>query len=205
MIDPIFWWLEYIIDLSDSLFDSLSIKRLEVFIFKKEYNPNKFVKKTNPKDEKTIIDIDIMDFDIITKKEEFNNQYEEEFSKKDDKLSSSSGSEEKDDTRLIINLIDIIVQGIYSTPFFAQEEEYVIFNSKCLIKVFYFKINETNSDNIINPTKRINTEYEETVNIEQTIEVFADHLSQKNEDTNRSNDGQKNIKVFPNNNLKTIF
>ena len=79
---------------------------------------------------------------------------------------------------MIIILIDIIVQGIYNTPFFVQEEDsiiYVIFNSIGLIKVVDFNTNGTIATNETMPINGTdtNTEYEETVNIDQTIEVFA--------------------------------
>ena len=76
---------------------------------------------------------------------------------------------------MIIILIDIIVQGIYNTPFLVQEEEDSIidniFNSIGLIKVVDFRTyNVTNPTDASNETK---TGYEEVVNIDQTIEVFA--------------------------------
>ena len=121
LADPLFLLPEYINGLSDSL---LSLKRLEVFLFKKEYNPTELIKNTSPKeDEKTVIEIDDMDFGIIKKKEEFNNQHEEEFEvkeeenekedinkkkrKKDDKSSSSSESEEEEDSEKEIELQDL--------------------------------------------------------------------------------------------------
>ena len=104
LTDPFFILLEYINGLSVSI---LSIKRLEVFLFKKEYNTNKLIKNTNPREDgKTVIEIDDMDFDIIKKKEEFNNQHEEEFRKKDDKLSSSNESEEEKDSLKELELQD---------------------------------------------------------------------------------------------------
>jgi ABC-type multidrug transport system fused ATPase/permease subunit len=121
LADPLFLLPEYINGLSDSL---LSLKRLEVFLFKKEYNPTELIKNTNPKeDEKTVIEIDDMDFGIIKKKEEFNNQHEKEFEikeeedekedinkkkrKKDDKSNSSSESEEEEDSEKEIEMQDL--------------------------------------------------------------------------------------------------
>jgi hypothetical protein len=76
---------------------------------------------------------------------------------------------------MIIILIDIIVQGIYNTPFFVEEDEesiiYLVFNSVGLIKVVDFKTN--NITNTTDTTNTTNTEFEEVVNIDQTIEVFA--------------------------------
>ena len=77
LADPLFLLPEYINGLTDSL---LSLKRLEVFLFKKEYNPKELVKNINPnEDEKTVIEIENMDFGIIKKKEEFNKEHEEEY------------------------------------------------------------------------------------------------------------------------------
>ena len=60
---------EYINGLVDSL---LSLKRIEVFLNKKEYNPKELVKNTNPNpNEKLAIEIDGLDFGILKKREEF--------------------------------------------------------------------------------------------------------------------------------------
>ena len=62
---------------------------------------------------------------------------------------------------MIIILLDIITQGVYSTPFFSQEKDtigYYIFNSIGLVKVVDFGIDSNDKENI---------------NIDQNIEVFA--------------------------------
>ena len=63
---------------------------------------------------------------------------------------------------MVIILLDIINQGVYSTPFFSQEKDslgYKIFNSIGLIKVVDFESGE------------------EDIEIEQNIEVFANESS----------------------------
>ena len=89
LADPLFLLPEYINGLSDSL---LSLKRIEVFLNKKEYNPKELIKNTNPnKDEKLAIEIDGLDFGIIKKKEEFEkaiDEDEEENKENDDNSSS---------------------------------------------------------------------------------------------------------------------
>ena len=65
---------------------------------------------------------------------------------------------------MIIILLDIIVQGVYSTPFFSQEEGtlgYKIFNSVGLIKVVDFGKNTTNTEEI------------NKIDIDQNIEVYG--------------------------------
>ena len=69
LADPLFLLPEYINGLNDSL---LSLKRIEVFLNKKEYNPTELIKNINPnKEEKIAIEIDGLDFGIIKKREEF--------------------------------------------------------------------------------------------------------------------------------------
>jgi len=69
LADPLFLLPEYINGLVDSL---LSLRRIEVFLNKKEYNPKELVKNTNPNpNEKLAIEIDGLDFGIIKKREEF--------------------------------------------------------------------------------------------------------------------------------------
>ena len=69
LADPLFLLPEYMNGLFDSL---ISLKRIEVFLNKKEYNPTELIKNTNPnKDEKIVIEIDGLNFGIIKKKEEF--------------------------------------------------------------------------------------------------------------------------------------
>ena len=76
LADPLFLLPEYINGLSDSI---LSLKRIEVFLNKKEYNPTELIKNINPKnDEKIAIEIDGLDFGIIKKREEFEKGEEEE-------------------------------------------------------------------------------------------------------------------------------
>ena len=90
LADPLFLLPEYINGLSDSI---LSLRRLEIFLSKKEYNPTELIKNLYPKeDEKIAIEIDNLDFGIIKKKEEFifeeneeefNNEFEEYEEKED--------------------------------------------------------------------------------------------------------------------------
>ena len=69
LADPLFLLPEYINGLVDSL---LSLKRIEIFLNKKEYNPKELVKNINQnQDEKIAIEIDGFDFGIIKKREEF--------------------------------------------------------------------------------------------------------------------------------------
>ena len=82
LADPLFLLPEYINGLSDSL---LSLRRLEVFLSKKEYNPTELIKNLYPKDEDNIaIEIDNMDFGIIKKKEEFIKEEDEELVNNDE-------------------------------------------------------------------------------------------------------------------------
>ena len=75
LADPLFLLPEYINGLIDSL---ISLKRIEVFLNKKEYNPTELIKNLNPnKDEKIAIEIDALDFGIIKKREEFEKDVEE--------------------------------------------------------------------------------------------------------------------------------
>ena len=82
LADPLFLLPEYINGLSDSL---LSLKRIEVFLSKKEYNPVELLKTLYPKDEEKIaIEINNMDFGIIKKREEFIQEENEEFEIEDE-------------------------------------------------------------------------------------------------------------------------
>ena len=82
LADPLFLLPEYINGLSDSL---LSLKRIEVFLSKKEYNPVELLKNVHPKDDdKIAIEINNMDFGIIKKREEFIQEEDEEFEIEDD-------------------------------------------------------------------------------------------------------------------------
>ena len=82
LADPLFLLPEYINGLSDSL---LSLKRIEVFLSKKEYNPVELLKTLHPKDdEKIAIEINNLDFGIIKKKEEFIQEEDEEFEIEDE-------------------------------------------------------------------------------------------------------------------------
>ena len=75
LADPLFLLPEYINGLSDSM---LSLKRIEVFLNKKEYNPTELIKNINGKNEQYAIEINGLDFGIIKKKEEFEKDDEEE-------------------------------------------------------------------------------------------------------------------------------
>ena len=69
LADPLFLLPEYINGLVDSL---LSLKRIEIFLNKKEYNPKELVKNINSnQNAKFAIEIDGLDFGIIKKREEF--------------------------------------------------------------------------------------------------------------------------------------
>ena len=101
LADPLFLLPEYINGLSDSL---LSLKRIEVFLNKKEYNPKELIKNINPpKEEKIAIEIDGLDFGIIKKREEFQKgeeEYEEvdnENNKEIDDNNKSKNKNKKDD------------------------------------------------------------------------------------------------------------
>ena len=77
LADPLFLLPEYVNGLMDSI---LSLRRLEIFLSKKEYNPTELVKNLYPDQQDNIaIEIDNMDFGIIKKKEEFIIEEEQEF------------------------------------------------------------------------------------------------------------------------------
>jgi len=77
LADPLFLLPEYVNGLMDSI---LSLKRIEIFLSKKEYNPTELIKNVYPDEQnKTVIEIDNMDFGIIKKKEEFILEEEQEF------------------------------------------------------------------------------------------------------------------------------
>ena len=91
--DPLFLLPEYINGLVDSL---LSLKRIEVFLNKKEYNPKELVKNPNPNpNEKLAIEIDGLDFGILKKREEFQ--------KADDELEYEIKENEDNESKEIIN------------------------------------------------------------------------------------------------------
>ena len=97
MTDPLFFFPEYITGFLDSL---LSLKRIEAFLYSKEYNPSQIINNTNDNqnddenidtnNEKIMIDIDNLDFGIIKKEEEFMEVEEYE-----DEESSEESSEEE--------------------------------------------------------------------------------------------------------------
>ena len=99
LADPLFLLPEYINGLNDSL---ISLKRIEVFLNKKEYNPIELIKNINPnKDEKIAIEIDGLDFGIIKKREEFEKGIEEEEINNDDienDLNKKSQNKENNET-----------------------------------------------------------------------------------------------------------
>ena len=81
MTEPLFFFPEYITGFLDSL---LSLKRIEAFLYSKEYNPNQIVNNINDNGDeyenidnnnndnnKVMIEIDNLDFGIIKKEEEF--------------------------------------------------------------------------------------------------------------------------------------
>jgi ABC-type multidrug transport system fused ATPase/permease subunit len=74
LADPLFLLPEYINGLKDTL---LSLKRIEIFLNKKEYNPTEIIKNIIPNNEKYAIEINGLDFGIIKKKGEFEKGDEE--------------------------------------------------------------------------------------------------------------------------------
>ena len=84
MTEPLFFFPEYITGFLDSL---ISLKRIETFLYSKEYNPDQLINNTNndeyednyneiidnneKKENKIMINIDNLDFGIIKKEEEF--------------------------------------------------------------------------------------------------------------------------------------
>ena len=109
LADPLFLLPEYVNGLSDSI---LSLKRLEIFLSKKEYNPTDLLKNLYPsEDEKIAIEINNMDFGIIKKKEEFikdededdENEEKEEEQKNKDKEKEKEKNIENNDINNIIN------------------------------------------------------------------------------------------------------
>ncbi len=111
LADPLFLLPEYANGLTDSL---LSLKRLEIFFSKKEYNPTELIKNLNPKEEEKIaIEVDNMDFGIIKKKEEFireeydesvdkeeNEEYNKNNPKKENKNDSNDDSDEDNEKEI---------------------------------------------------------------------------------------------------------
>jgi ABC-type multidrug transport system fused ATPase/permease subunit len=107
LADPLFLLPEYINGLVDSL---LSLKRIEIFLNKKEYNPKELVKNINSnQNAKFAIEIDGLDFGIIKKREEFEkDETENEINEnKDDKkeielkdIDLSKYEKEKDEKKI---------------------------------------------------------------------------------------------------------
>ena len=95
LADPLFLLPEYINGLTDSL---LSLKRLEVFLNKKEYNPTELVKNINSnKEEKNAIEINGLNFGIIKKREEFQKVAEEEDLNNDNDKANNKEQKKDDD------------------------------------------------------------------------------------------------------------
>jgi ABC-type multidrug transport system fused ATPase/permease subunit len=100
LADPLFLLPEYINGLSDSL---LSLKRLEVFLSKKEYNPTELIKNLYPKaEDKIAIEIDNMDFGIIKKREEF---VKEEYDESVEKEESEKYDTNKNKKKMIVMIL----------------------------------------------------------------------------------------------------
>ena len=123
LTDPLFLIPEYVSGFMDSM---LSLKRLEAFLYSKEYNPSQLVnlkddikKSKNPDDksDEIVINIDDMDFGIIKKEEEFldfeeeesSDEEEEEQETKNEKkavnieLGEMSGKSEREEKLLLSN------------------------------------------------------------------------------------------------------
>ena len=100
--EPLFLFPEYISGLLDSM---ISLKRLETFLFSKEYNKNQII-KNNDNDTKYAIYIDDLDFGII-KEEKIDEDEKTELNKKSKKFSKSSEeSEERELEDILIEDID---------------------------------------------------------------------------------------------------
>ena len=89
--EPFFLIPEYISGLFDSM---ISLKRLEKFLFSKEYNKNQII-KNNENESKYAIFINNLDFGIIKSGED----NEEEIEKKEEKKDKSNNSEEDSEDR----------------------------------------------------------------------------------------------------------
>ena len=89
--EPFFLIPEYISGLFDSM---ISLKRLEKFLFSKEYNKNQII-KNNENESKYAIFINNLDFGIVKSGED----NEEEIEKKEEKKDKSNNSEEDSEDR----------------------------------------------------------------------------------------------------------
>ena len=93
--EPFFLIPEYISGLFDSM---ISLKRLEKFLFSKEYNKNQII-KNNENESKYAIFINNLDFGIVKSGED----NEEEIEKKEEKKDKSNNSEEDSEDREVMN------------------------------------------------------------------------------------------------------
>ena len=160
LADPLFLLPEYINGLTDSL---LSLKRLEIFLSKKEYNSNNLIKNLYPKEEEKIaIEIDNMNFGIIKKKEEFIKEEYEDISENEEQeinnaknkhVSSSSDDDSDEDNERGIELQDL---NLNNNEDKKKEKEEKLLNPDNKEEI---KINET-------PINNDNTKKEETPDIE---------------------------------------
>jgi ABC-type multidrug transport system fused ATPase/permease subunit len=99
--DPLFLLPEYLNGLVDSI---LSLKRIEIFLNKKEYNPKELVININPKeDEKLAIEIDGLDFGIIKKREEFEKEVDEIEDENEENESDDSNKNNKIKKNIVNN------------------------------------------------------------------------------------------------------
>ena len=94
--EPFFLIPEYISGLFDSM---ISLKRLEKFLFSKEYNKNQII-KNNENESKYAIFINNLDFGIVKSGED----NEEEIEKKEEKKDKSNNSEEDSEDRELDDL-----------------------------------------------------------------------------------------------------
>ena len=94
--EPFFLIPEYISGLFDSM---ISLKRLEKFLFSKEYNKNQII-KNNENESKYAIFINNLDFGIVKSGED----NEEEIEKKEEKKEKSNNSEEDSEDRELDDL-----------------------------------------------------------------------------------------------------
>ena len=113
LADPLFLLPEYINGLSDSL---LSLKRIEIFLNKKEYNPKELVKNINPnKDEKIAIEINGLDFGIIKKREEFE--------KAEDEIEEENIENEHDNSNKKIKIKEIELKDLDFNKYENEKDE----------------------------------------------------------------------------------
>ena len=125
LADPLFLLPEYINGLIDSL---LSLKRIEVFLNKKEYNPKELVKNINPnQDEKIAIEIEGLDFGIIKKREEFEkaddeNEYEN-IEKEDDNLNEINNKKKLKKDSINIEEKEIELKDIDLSKYENEDDE----------------------------------------------------------------------------------